>query len=105
MWVLMGACIKKIKNKHPGLLTQSVILLHNNACPHKTNFMKDKLALFWWEILTHPPYSPDLLPCNFHIFSEMKNHLKGKKFPLDASVQEAVHEWVSSQSIHHLVPQ
>jgi histone-lysine N-methyltransferase SETMAR len=29
--------------------------------------------------LEHPPYSPDLTPCDFWIFSTMKMELRGKK--------------------------
>ena len=28
----------------------------------------------------HPPYSPDLTPCNFFLFPQMKKVLKGKCF-------------------------
>ena len=32
------------------------------------------------EILTHPPYSPDLAPCDFALFPKLKEELKGKHF-------------------------
>jgi transposase len=35
--------------------------------------------------LIHPPYSPDLAPCDFSLFSQMKSVLKGKRF---AGVEE-----------------
>ena len=31
-------------------------------------------------ILTHPPYSPDLAPCDFALFPKLKDELKGKHF-------------------------
>lgn len=49
-----------IKNKRPGKLTNSVILLHDNARPHVAGVVKTQLAKFKWETLQHPPYSPDL---------------------------------------------
>jgi hypothetical protein len=30
--------------------------------------------------LLHPPYSPDLAPCDFFLFLRMKKVLKGKRF-------------------------
>jgi histone-lysine N-methyltransferase SETMAR len=33
-----------------------------------------------WEILPHPPYSPDLAPSDFDLFSKMKKHLTGEPF-------------------------
>ena len=29
---------------------------------------------------SHPPYSPDLAPCDFFLFPRMKRDLKGKRF-------------------------
>jgi hypothetical protein len=31
----------------------------------------------------HPPYSPDLAPCDFWVFPTMKRELRGNKFPSD----------------------
>ncbi|UYV67449.1 hypothetical protein LAZ67_5000633 [Cordylochernes scorpioides] len=35
---------------------------------------------FKWEIFTHPPYSPELAPSDFHLFPALKWHLRGKHF-------------------------
>jgi len=35
---------------------------------------------------SHPPYSPDLAPCDFFLFPRMKRDLKGKSFQ---NVEEA----------------
>ena len=32
------------------------------------------------DLLSHPPYSPDLAPCDFWIFPELKKTLKGRRF-------------------------
>ena len=32
------------------------------------------------EVLTHPPYSPDLSPCDFVLFPKLNGELKGKHF-------------------------
>jgi hypothetical protein len=31
-------------------------------------------------MLEHPPYSPDLVPCDFFLFPLIKKHLKGMHF-------------------------
>lgn len=31
-------------------------------------------------ILEHPPYSPDLAPCDFYLFPKLKTALKGTRF-------------------------
>ena len=30
--------------------------------------------------ITHPPYSPDLAPCDFFLFPRLKKNMKGKRF-------------------------
>jgi hypothetical protein len=34
-----------------------------------------------WEVLEHPPHSPDLAPSNFHLFGPLKHHLSDEHFP------------------------
>ena len=47
-----------------------------------------------WEVLPHPPYSPKLSPCDYHLFGLQKKDLKGKHFSSDADVTEAVTSWL-----------
>jgi hypothetical protein len=35
----------------------------------------------------HPPYSPDLAPCNFVLFLKMKLKLKGRQFDTTEEIQ------------------
>ncbi|UYV81171.1 hypothetical protein LAZ67_20000224 [Cordylochernes scorpioides] len=37
-----------------------LILLHDNARPDVAHSVKDTLKDFKWEVLRHPPYSPDM---------------------------------------------
>ncbi|KAG5318536.1 MOS1T transposase, partial [Pseudoatta argentina] len=45
-----------------------VILLHDNARPHVAKPVKTYLETLKWEVLPHPPYSPDIAPSDFHLF-------------------------------------
>ena len=38
--------------------------------------------------VTQAPYSPDLAPCDFWLFPELKSHLKGKRFQTLNEIQE-----------------
>jgi histone-lysine N-methyltransferase SETMAR len=51
-----------------------------------------------WELLEHPPYSPNLDPSDFHQFGELKNHLGGKRFTDDEEVETEVQKWLRQQS-------
>ncbi|UYV77720.1 hypothetical protein LAZ67_15002046, partial [Cordylochernes scorpioides] len=67
-------------SKRPGLLSRKVLLLHDNARPHAARTTQTLLENIKWEIFTHPPYSPDLAPGDFHLFPALKLHLEGKHF-------------------------
>jgi len=38
-------------------------------------------------VIPHPPYSPDLAPCDFFLFSKMKLKLKGRQFDTIEKIQ------------------
>ena len=38
---------------------------------------------FGWEQIDHLPYSPDLVPSDFHLFRSLKEFLGGKRFATD----------------------
>jgi hypothetical protein len=42
--------------------------------------------------LLHPPYSPDLAPCDFFLFPRMKKMLKGKRFAYVEEVKKKTTE-------------
>ena len=46
--------------------TKGPILLHDNARPHVTQSMLQKLNELGYKVLPHLPYSPDLLPTDGH---------------------------------------
>ena len=79
--------LQAIKSKRPGKLTRVVILIHDNARPHTANTITALLQKFKWEGLGHPPYSPDLSPCDYVIFSTLKKSLRGKRFTSDDGVK------------------
>jgi hypothetical protein len=37
--------------------------------------------------ISHPPYSPDLAPCDFFLFQKMKLKLKGHRFDTIEEIQ------------------
>ena len=41
-------------------------------------------------VVPQPPYSPDLSPCDFFLFSRLKNHLKGRHFGTLDNIQKSV---------------
>ncbi|GFS77664.1 histone-lysine N-methyltransferase SETMAR [Trichonephila clavipes] len=39
---------------------------------------RQKLWKLGWEVLMHPPYSPDLAPSDYHLFPALQNFLSDK---------------------------
>ncbi len=75
-----------IKRKQPGLLSHSVIFFHDNARPHSTTIMRLFLEDFKWDVFRHSPYSPDLVPSDYHLFLQLKVALGGLRFQSNAEV-------------------
>ena len=44
---------------------------------HTTADITDLLRRWQWEIVEHPPYSPDMSPCNYDLFAKMETPLRG----------------------------
>ncbi|GFV33710.1 uncharacterized protein TNCV_4568251 [Trichonephila clavipes] len=85
---------KVIKNKHPGMLWLGVNILHDNARPYVTQVYVEALK---WEVLEHPAYSPDLSPCDYHIFGLPKKNLMGQQLHSNNYVRVAVLKWIRDQ--------
>ena len=57
-----------------------VILLNDNAPAHKAKPVQDTIKTLGWELLPHPPYSPDLAPSDLYLFSSMGNAMAEQHF-------------------------
>ena len=69
-----------LRRKHSELMNCTPLILHDNASPHKSNVVKEILEGYGWEVLDHPPYSPDLCPPDFDLFPKLKEPLRGVRY-------------------------
>ena len=65
-----------LKGKCRGKVTKGVLFLHDNAPAHQTLATQKKLAYLGFQCLDHAPYSPDLAPSDYHLFSGLKSNWK-----------------------------
>ena len=79
-WVLIHKLRPAIARKQPQILEDGPILLHDGAEPHRAASVVQLLAEWDWQVLGHPPYSPVLSPCDFHLFAALKEPLRGVRF-------------------------
>lgn len=88
---------ENIKTKRRGMLTKGVVFHHDNAPAHTSAVAMSAIQSCGFEILPHPPYSPDLAPSDFHLFPKMKLELSGRRFTSNGDVIEAVEEFLESK--------
>ncbi|GFR93434.1 mariner transposase [Elysia marginata] len=86
---LVLADLPAIRKKRPGLLQSGILFHHDNAPVHTARAVTDVLAGYKWELLEHPRYTPDLAPCDFHLFPKMKKHLRGQRFKTEEDIIQA----------------
>jgi transposase len=87
-----------IQKKRRGMLTYSVVLLLNNAGPHTVARTQTLLEHFNWQLLDHHPYSPDLAPSEYHLFTYLKILLVSKRFSNNEELMKDVKTWLISQA-------
>ena len=71
-------------------LRRSWFLLQDNAPVHRAVAVQEFLARKQVCVLNHPPYSPDLSPCDYFLFPKLKLPLKGRLFEDVQDIQGAV---------------
>ena len=91
-----NSVLKKVKEfynkKRPSKGWSGVHLLHDNASSHKCEVVKSFLASEEVKVLNHPPYSPDLSPCDFFLFPRLKKMLSGNKYTSRSSLGSAIYQ-------------
>lgn len=76
-----------------------VILLHDNARPHNAQVVKQYLKEQNWEILSHPPYSPDIAPSDFHLFRSMAHELNDQRFCNYDDCKKWIDSWIGAREL------
>ena len=65
-------------------------LHHDNAPVHTAGKVLEFLHRNNMQTVPHPPYSPDLAPCDFFLFPTLKRPLRGRRFSNDNELMQAV---------------
>ena len=87
-----------IKTKRPDLVNRKgVVFQHDNARPHTSLVTRQKLLALGWDLLPHPPYSPDLAPSDYHLFRSLQNSLNGKTFDSHEAITQHLVQFFASK--------
>lgn len=93
-------------NRHNKLIFQ-----HDNARPHIKECVKNYLEGQDWEVLPHPPYSPDIAPSDYHLFRSMSHALTEQRFDKVENIKNWIDSWIASKDEQffrrgiHLLPE
>lgn len=75
-----------IGEKRPKMQKKKILFHQDNAPCHKSAVTMKKLDDLGYELLPHPPYSPDLAPSDYYLFSNLKLHLQGRRYKSNEEV-------------------
>ncbi|WKY04151.1 hypothetical protein Q1695_005266 [Nippostrongylus brasiliensis] len=73
------------------------LILFDNATPHRAKVTTQKLAQLRYVRVPHPPYSPDISPCDYHFFLSLQDFLAGKDTRSQADLESHINEWINSR--------
>ena len=58
-----------------------------------------KLKKIGFTVLPHPPYSPDLTPSDYYLFSPLKSAIRGKVYSSVEEIHNDIEAWIASKPI------
>ncbi|KAL9918814.1 histone-lysine N-methyltransferase SETMAR-like [Glossina fuscipes fuscipes] len=84
--------------KRPELANRRGVVFHqDNARPHASTVTRQKLRELGWEVLMHPPYSPDLAPSDYHLFLALQNFFNDKKLEFREDCENRLLEFFANR--------
>jgi len=86
---------ERVRRKQPEVWRNRWILHQDNTPAHNTLSVNIS-------VLEHPPYLPDLTPCDFYLFPKFKSVLKGTHFVSVENVKAKTVEILNSLTEHDL---
>ncbi|KOX74680.1 Histone-lysine N-methyltransferase SETMAR [Melipona quadrifasciata] len=78
----------------PHLLTETGLTNRVSTCDL---LLQQKLLQFDWDVLPHPPYSPDLAPSDYYLFLSLKNSLRGESLKSIGEIKTHLDEYFTSK--------
>jgi len=92
---------RALKEKRPQYEQKhdEIIFQHYNIRPHVAQTVKTYLEKLKWEVLPHPPYSPDIAPSDYHLFRSMAHGLAEQHFHSYEEAKEWIDSWIVSKDV------
>ncbi|KAG5324078.1 MOS1T transposase, partial [Pseudoatta argentina] len=89
---------RTLKQKRPDYAKRhdKVIFQHDNAWSLVAKPVKETLN---WDILLHPPYSPDIAPYDYHLFQLIIHGLSEQRFHSYEDTKKWIDSWIASKDM------
>ena len=82
---------KRFRWKRPALFKSGLWHFHQDNAPVNNSILvTDYLSKMGVKTVPHPPNGPDLAPCDFWLFSKLKEKLRGCRYETIEEMKEAV---------------
>lgn len=89
-------CLPKMLDK---IQIKGLILHYDNASSHTAGGTQKFITDNKITLMQHPPYSPDLAPCDFWLFPKLKKALRGTKFETPEEIEDFINEFYATISL------
>ncbi|VDO73813.1 unnamed protein product [Heligmosomoides polygyrus] len=73
------------------------VLLFDNAAPHWEHVTTSKLAQLDYFHMLHPPYSPNISPCDYHSFLGLRDFLVGRDTRTQAVLDNHIEQLINTR--------
>jgi len=88
---------RALKKKLPLYEPRQNDLQYDNARSHISQPVY--LETLKWEVLSHPPYSPNIAPSDYYLFRSMAHDLAEQHFHSYEDAKKWVDSWVASKDV------
>jgi transposase len=85
---------KRFRRVRPHKDVTKMLIHHDHVRPHASLHTREAITKLQWTVLPHPPYSPDLAPSDYHLFSPLKDAISEKKCEDYEEVISEVKRWL-----------
>ncbi|GFV48121.1 histone-lysine N-methyltransferase SETMAR [Trichonephila clavipes] len=93
---------QRLSSKEPPRRTVKSAIINRNGVilQHRTaQENTEKINGLGWEVLPHPPYSPDIAPMDFYSFRSMQHFFTNKKFQNLDDMKNAISRYFTEKPI------
>jgi hypothetical protein len=81
---------ENVRRKQPDQWQNNTWLLHHDSVPVHAALLTQQFLTDNMTVVPHPPYFPNLAPCSFFLFPNLKMKLKGRRFLTVEEIQAEV---------------